>query len=100
MKKLLITIFTIFLTFLSVNAEDESVILPSQTGVVESVEYIDFGNGENVQTKQTAKIRLLSGELKGNIIFADNMLTGNPYYDINLKKGAKVILHVEEDDEG
>jgi len=81
-------------------ANDEPVILPSVNGVVMSVEYVDFGSENNIQTKQEAVIKLLNGELKGTSITVDNMLTGNPYYDIKLEKGVKVILHVEQDDEG
>lgn len=100
MKKFIIIIITILITFLQVNAEENSLILPAQTGVVKSIEYADFNEGDIIQTKQIAKIELLSGDSKGETITVDNMLTGNPYYDINLKNGTKVILHVEQDDAG
>jgi uncharacterized membrane protein len=83
---------------LSVFADDEAVILPSQIGIVEEVQYVDFAQNGEIQTKQSAEIKLCSGANKGDIINVDNMLTGNPYYDIKLKKGAKVILHVEQED--
>lgn len=100
MKNFLILILTLFISFISVKAEEEPIVLPSQIGIVKSVEYVDFGNGDDIQTKQTAEIKLTGSENKGEIIVIDNMLTGNPYYDIKLKKGVKVILHAEQDENG
>lgn len=97
MKKILLVFSIVFLTMLSVFAENEPVIMPSQTGIVSRVEYVDFGNQDNIQTKQVAEIKLLGGDYRGTFVTVDNMLTGNPYYDIRLKKGTKVVLHVEDD---
>ena len=88
-----------FVSFLPCYAE-EAEVLPSQIGVVESVEYVDLSEGDVTQVKQTAEIKLLKGDLKGKLITVDNMITGNPYYDIKLQKGKKVVLHVEADDDG
>lgn len=96
MKKILLVFIAIIMSFLTVSA-DEMQILPSQTGIVKNVEYVDLEEGDIVQTKQTADIMLLKGDNKGSMIRVDNMLTGNPYYDIKLKEGAKVLLHVETD---
>ena len=96
MKKLLLFFIFVMMSFSSVFAEDMQ-ILPSQTGIVKNVEYVDFGEGDNVQTKQTVEIMLLKGALKGSMVKVDNMLTGNPYYDIRLQNGVKVLLHVETD---
>lgn len=79
---------------------DEAKILPSQTGIVENVQYVDLNDDTVSQTKQTIQVRLLTGEFKGETIELDNMLTGNPYYDIKLKKNTKVILHAEDNGEG
>ena len=71
--------------------------LPSETGVVESVQYVDapsFQQGDN-NLKQVVKVKVLSGQFKGAEQVLDNMLTGNPAYDIPLKKGDRVVLHVE-----
>ncbi len=86
------------MSLISAYADDEPVILPSQIGVVEEVQYVDYAQNEEIQTKQSAKIKLCNGQNKGSSIFVDNMLTGNPYYDIKLKKGVRVILHVEQED--
>lgn len=97
MKKLLLIFFTlIFMTLNCVKAEENTVILPSEVGIVEDIQYLDYGNDDNIQTKESVKIKLLSGDFKGENIIVENMLTGNPYYDVRLAKGTKVILHVEQ----
>ena len=91
---------TFFLLFLGPSFANEFEIQNafSQKGIVENVEYVDNAAEDFVQTKQVAVVKLRSGDLKNNLIVVENMLTGNPYYDISLKKGMRVILHVEEND--
>jgi uncharacterized membrane protein len=96
MKKLLLILLTFFLVSLNVFAQDEPTILPSQIGVIQNVEYVDINEGEVAQVKQTAEIKLKDG----NLVLVDNMITGNPYYDLTLKKGEKVLLHVEDEGDG
>ena len=97
--KNLLLIFFIFCTcFLPARAEENN-ILPSQFGLVSNVKYVDIDNNA-VQTKQVADIKLLSGEFKGENIQLENVLTGNPYYDIKLKRGVKVVLHAEDNGDG
>ncbi len=96
MKKFLFLI----LAFLLLPAfAEETNILPSQTGIVESIQYVDLEDNVT-QTKQVIQVKLLSGDFKGETIELDNMLTGNPYYDIKLKKNTKVILHAEDNGNG
>ena len=83
MKKCLLIILSIIL--LPAYAES-SKILPSEIGIVQNVQYVDLNNNDVSQTKQIAKIKLLTGDFKGETVELDNMLTGNPYYDIKLKK--------------
>ena len=64
------------------------------------MQYVDLNDDTVSQTKQTIQVRLLTGEFKGETVELDNMLTGNPYYDIKLKKNTKVILHAEDNGEG
>ncbi|MBO5739180.1 YibE/F family protein [bacterium] len=94
MKKLLAFII-FFIVALSVKAEE--IVLPSQIGLIKNIDYVEVANNIS-EIKQVAKVEIIKGELKGNEINIDNMLTGNPYYDIKLKKGMKVILHVENID--
>ena len=97
MKNFILVILSLFI-MLPVFA-DEPQILPSETGIVRSVEYVDIDNSIT-QTKQSLQIELLSGNFKGEVITLDNMLTGNPYYDINIRKGSKVVLHAEDNGNG
>ena len=100
MKKILIFfVLCLFSLIQPAFAIEANTILPSQTGLVLNVQYEDINN-DAVQTKQIADIKILTGEFKGENIKLDNILTGNPYYDINLKKGTKVILHAEDNGDG
>jgi len=80
--------------------ETAGPVLPSQIGQVQTVE--TFGDeklsptGELNQVKQSVEIKVLTGAHKGEKVIIDNMLMGNPAYDIKLKTGDKVILHVEQ----
>ena len=99
MKKILQIFIVLIFTFLPSFAE-ESKILPSQLGLVQDVVYEDLSDNEAVQTRQVAEVKLLKNDLKGNVVIIENVLTGNPYYDITLKKGMKVIIHVEDTENG
>lgn len=96
MKKLLLILFLIIGICLPAQAEDKT-ILKSETGIVESVKYEDAEsiNQGKQTTKQEVTVRVLTGNFKGSERIIDNMLTGNPAYDIPLSKGDKVILHME-----
>lgn len=96
MKKFILIL--LFLFFMLPVLSDEITILPSQTGLVKNVQYVDLNENNAIQTKQIAEVQILTGSFKGETIELDNMLTGNPYYDIKLKKNTKVILHAEEDE--
>ena len=93
MKKLLTILFILTSFIMSANAEETQ--LPSETAIVTEVNYQDTEalNQENV--KQEVTIKILTGKFKGSQRIIDNMLTGNPAYDIPLSKGDKVIVHVE-----
>lgn len=99
---LLIYFFILFgiLPVFSAENINNKTVLPSQIGQVLSVE--NFGDttpsptGELKQTKQSVEIKILTGSHKGEKIITDNILTGNPAYDINLNKKDKVILHIEQ----
>lgn len=98
MKKLVI--FLIMLLSIIPCFADEGKILPSELGLVQKVEYVDLTDTNVTQTKQAIEVKLLTGQFKGEIVELDNMLTGNPYYDIKLQKNTKVILHAEDNGDG
>lgn len=100
MKKFLILLFSLFVFTLPAFADTNNpdMELPSESGVVENVQYEDtpsLQQGDN-SVKQIVKVKVLTGKYKGLERDIDNMLTGNPAYDIPLKKGDHVVLHVEK----
>ena len=99
MKKIIIiSLFLLSGFFTQLCYGDEGkIVLPAETGIVESITYEDaegLNQGEET-TKQVVTVKVLTGNFKGTERMIDNMLTGNPAYDINLSKGDKVVLHVE-----
>ena len=94
MKKLLLVFFIFFTTSLVVLAQENN-ILPSQIGKVINIQYLEEKDND-LHVKQLVEIKLLSGELKNKFMQVENVLSGNPFYDIKLKKGRKVILHAED----
>jgi len=99
MKKILAILF-LFISFivLPTFAENETEIQPSQTGKVLAVEYVESYSDGLELIKQYAEIKLNNSEQE--IIYVENVLSGNPHYDINLKKNMQVILHVEKSENG
>jgi uncharacterized membrane protein len=108
MKKIFISlIFFIFCgIFMQTLADENSQksILPSEVGKIESIEnfseeaFLPFS--ELNQIKQSVEVKILTGSHKGEKVLIENVLMGNPMYDIKLKKGDKVILHAEQADGG
>lgn len=95
MRKLLIIILMFIGLSIPALAEGDKV-LPAEKGLVENIEYIDnIQGGDQNQIKQDVTVKILTGKFKGETIELDNMLTGNPAYDIMLSKGDRVVLHVE-----
>jgi uncharacterized membrane protein len=90
---------TFFFNILPAFAGD---ILDSQIGKVQSVESYDMVSPSTMldQKRQIVEIELLSGEDKGETVVIENTLMGNPAFDIELKGGDKIILHVENDGVG
>lgn len=52
--------------------------------------------GQNNIT-QIVKIKVLTGELEGQEFVIENLLSNHPAYDIRVKEGDKVLLHIEKD---
>lgn len=95
MRKFLIIILMFIGLSIPVLAEGDKV-LPAEKGLVENIEYIDnIQGGDQNQIKQDVTVKILTGKFKGETVELDNMLTGNPAYDIMLSKGDRVVLHVE-----
>ena len=99
MKKIfLIILFFLLSTFCSF-ANDNVKTLPSALGIVKDISYIDNSQSDFEQTKQIVEIKIVNGEFQNTDVIIENILTGNPFYDINLRPNNKVILHVEQEGE-
>ena len=97
MKKGLL-VFIIFITFIMIPVFAQNNNLHAEKGIVENVEYEDINQNsysDKEQVKQIVTVKLLTGEFKGKSFKTDNMITNNPYYDMILRKGDRVILHTE-----
>lgn len=96
MKKIFLFVMLLF-GLISPCLALETPDLPSEIGKVEKVTYEDVADGlqnEN-NVKQKVQVKVLTGQFKGTVQTLDNMLTGNPAYDISLNKGDKVVLHLD-----
>ncbi len=102
MKKFLILVVMILFALPVFAQNDSDKVLKSELGKIQSVEYEDVEQSftDKSQVKQIVTVKLLTGEFKGQNFKTTNMITGNPYYDIFLKKGDKVILHSEMEEDG
>ena len=97
MKKILLILSFIISGILFPVFSEENIVIPSAEGKVENINFVDteaFTQGEQ-NIKQQVTVKVLNGHFKGTERITDNMLTGNPAYDIHLEKGDKVILHFE-----
>ena len=75
-------------------ALNQDINLPSAIGIVESI--VAQETDSNLEMiKQQLDIKILNGRFKGEKRTIENTLGGNPYYDINLTKGDKIIVHFE-----
>ena len=89
MKKFISLVILFLVSVGIVFAQAEPEILKSRLGIVKHIKYVDTMENNIEQVKQIASVEILDGEFKGELIDIDNMVTGNPYYDIKLKKGSK-----------
>ena len=103
MKKLFLLFIILFALISPCSAveSNEKPVLPSEVGQIESVETINNfpeAKTDGMQNiKQSVEVKILTGDHKGEKVFVENVMMGNPAYDINLRKNDKVILHVEEE---
>ncbi len=82
----------------ALSAQNET-FLPSATGVVRAIEAETIEENGVEAIKQTVELEILTGQFKGETRVVENVISGNPYYDIILKEGAKVVVHVEPQDD-
>lgn len=69
--------------------------------IISDVQDIDYNNYDNLTIDtQIIKIKISNGKYKGQEFIIENHISGNPVFDIIVKKGDKVLLDIEEDAEG
>ncbi len=99
MRKLILLFIMFVFSLMPAFAEKCEKFLPSATGVVREIASQTVEENGVEAIKQVVELEILTGQFKGEKRIVENVISGNPYYDINLKKGAKVVVHVEPQDE-
>ncbi len=70
-----------------------------ESGIDQKIDYDYTEKTENPESisKQIVTVKIVSGKFKGKEIVTDNMLTGNPAYEVFLKENDRVALVIESD---
>lgn len=94
MLRFLLSVLIFIVTFFSSGcfAKDISVL-----GVARDISYQEFFIGETPQIKQIIDVEIIGNGGEKQFVKLDNILGGNPYYDINISLGDRLLL-VSEDD--
>lgn len=108
MKKIIITLISILLLCTSnVFGEENEVYEPPtepaiETAVViEASEVEEFEHTEEVfQQTQDVKLKITSGKYKNEIFNTENIILGNYAFDIPVHDGDKIVVSIEEVDDG
>ncbi len=114
-KKMLLLIISIILVFSvyvygentdeidNIEGMEEDIVNPIveraiilEVGEIEAAEDNRDIFGEN----QKIKLEVISGEYKGKIFEIEHGISGNPSFDVIVKNGDKVIIGIEEHEEG
>lgn len=103
-RKSLVTVFTVLIIVVCI-----SLILANiseKPGTIERgkvlsiVRQIKTPTDEDPFPGQIVQVKVKSGKFHGQIINSTNVFTGNPRYDIPVTAGQRVILNIEEDEDG
>lgn len=94
LKIFFVILTALFTLILPANALNHDINLPSATGVVKEI-IGQEADADIEMIKQTVEVKILNGQFKNETRIIENSMGGNPYYDIDLKKGDKVIIHFE-----
>ncbi len=98
-KVLLLSILILFLPSFYVYGEGE---VPSFYERAEVLDVFEDGNldNDNIEMVQFVNLKVLTGKYKGQIFNIENVQSGHPVYDIPVKKGDKVLVLIEEYEDG
>lgn len=101
LKKLTILLL-LFIAMPAISAENNDnkpadTYTNSAEGIVKEINYDYTEKTDNPEdiSKQIVTVKITSGEFKGKEKLTDNMLTGNPAYEVFLKEGDRVQLVLE-----
>lgn len=102
MKKviLLIILTIVLITSVAFAEDDYQEPLLEKAKVLEASEAeetVQYGGYIKVQK---VRLKIISGEYKGKILDIENHLSDNIAYDIFVKKGDKVVVVIEDDEDG
>ena len=109
MKRLSILFITVVILVCAVNTSFADEATMSEEPVIETyrakvlkIESIkeEYPEANITLIKQKVDARILNGGLKGEIVEAENNMSGNPAYDIELKEGDIISLGMEQGENG
>ncbi|MCG8499794.1 MAG: YibE/F family protein [Firmicutes bacterium] len=109
MKRLSILFITVVILVCAVNTSFADETTMSEEPVIETyrakvlkIESIkeEYPEANITLIKQKVDARILNGGLKGEIVEAENNMSGNPAYDIELKEGDIISLGMEQGENG
>lgn len=71
-----------------------------EKAIVLEVKSEEHDNSGYIAVTQSAKVKLLTGKFKDEIRYIENVMTGNKTYDIPLEVDVKVLMQMEEYEDG
>ena len=98
MKKALIILIAIMLCMSGVYADD--FITYTEKGKILEVDIDGSEIDTEVEGVQNVKLKITTGKYKGQEFYVENHISGAYIYDIPVSKGDKVLLHIEEHENG
>lgn len=98
-KKILALTILIFVAFSFYVYGEEDLLTYEKALVLEVFEEDNIGD-ENIDTVQFVELKVLTGKHKGKTFNIENIQSGHPVYDIPVKTGDKVLVFIEETEDG
>lgn len=100
MKKniiIFLAIFSVIIFNINVFADGEIISsMDAQGKIIEILEEKEIDDSSGIiERSQKVKLEILTGEYKGEIVEIDNLLSNNPAYNVEVKKGDKVQIGIE-----
>lgn len=103
MKKALLVLFALLLTISGLSyadIEDDDFVVYTEKAVVLTVDNMGSDPDQVYDMEQRVMLRVTTGKFKNQTFEVSNILSGNTVYDIPVKANEKVLVHIEEYDDG